>query len=159
MATKKAASKSSGKKAGGSKKAASKKGASKKGASKKSAPKKGASKKATSKRAGASSSFGKPNCGGWKAWHDRMPPGPATLHVAGQCTFPTHGYKVTLKEAVPQGINPAILLLDRIVRAPTGPVIQIPQTVEVRFSKRTNFKYTHVTILPDGVTVKVQTVV
>jgi len=137
------------------KKAASK-GAGKKSAKKKASKKKAATKKSAAKKAAAKVAAGK--CGGWKAWHDHMPPGPATLYVTGKCVFPRHGYKVTLKEAVPQGINPAILLLDKIVKPPTIPGIQIPQTVEVRFSKRTNFKYTHVTILPDGVTVKVQQV-
>ncbi|HJQ30653.1 MAG TPA: hypothetical protein VJ866_00660 [Pyrinomonadaceae bacterium] len=141
MATKKGASKGAGKKSG-AKKTASKKAGSKKAASKKTAAKKPAAGK----------------CTGWQAWHDHMPPGPATLHVTGRCTFPTHGYKVTLKEAVPQGINPAILLLQKVVKPPTGPVIQTPEVVQVNFRKKTNFKYTHVTILPDGVTVKVKQV-
>jgi hypothetical protein len=151
MATKKGASKGAGKKTGAKKSAAKKTGAKKTGA-KKAAAKKTAARKSTASKATAG------KCTGWKAWHDRMPPGPATLHVTGKCTFPTHGYKVTLKEAVPQGINPAILLLQKVVKPPTGPVIQIPEVVQVNFRKRTNFKYTHVTILPDGVTVKVQQV-
>ncbi|HEX8719839.1 MAG TPA: hypothetical protein VF736_04300 [Pyrinomonadaceae bacterium] len=167
MATKKAASKGASKKAGRSKKSASRGAASKKAAAKKGSSKKAASKKTSSKRGAAgkgaperTSDFsGKGRCGNWRAWHNRMPPGPATLHVTGTCTFPTQGYKVTLSEAVPQGINPAVLILNKRVVPPTGPVIQIPQTMEVRFSKRTNFRYTHVTIMPDGVTVKVQTVV
>jgi hypothetical protein len=85
-----------------------------------------------------------------------MPPGPSRLRVTGQCRFPTHGYKITLKEAVPQGINPRILLLRKTVTPPTGPVIQIPQTVEVTFTKKTLTQYTNVTILPDGTTVKVK---
>lgn len=153
MATKKGSSKGAGKKSGAKKKAASKKSGSKKGASKKSSAKKGAARKGTVK---AAASAGK--CSGWQAWQDFMPPGPATLHVTGKCRFPTHGYKVTLKEAVPQGINPSILLLRKIVTPPTGPVIQIPQDVPVNFRKRTNTHYTAVTILPDGTTVKVKPV-
>jgi hypothetical protein len=150
MATKKGASKGASKKSGAKKKAASKKRAAKK------TTKKTTSKKA-SKKLVAKAAAGK--CTGWKAWHDRMPPGPATLHVTGTCRFPTHGYKVTLKEAVPQGINPAILLLKKIVTPPSGPVIQIPQDVAVHFRKKTNAHYTHVTILPDGTTIKVKQVV
>ena len=68
-------------------------------------------------------------------------------------------FKVTLKEAVPQGINPRILLLRKTVKPPTGPVIQKPQVVNVTFTKKTKMKYTNVTILPDGGTIKVQIVV
>jgi hypothetical protein len=35
--------------------------------------------------------------------------------VTGKCTFLTDGYAVRLERAEPQGINPAILLLNRIV--------------------------------------------
>jgi hypothetical protein len=138
MATKKAAKKSA------------KKAAAKKGAAKKTAAKKTAAKKATVARAAAG------KCGGWSAVQDHMPPGPARLRVTGQCRFPTHGYKVALREAVPQGINPAILILDKIVTPPTGPVIKIPQTIDVKFNKKSNQKYTTVTIRPDGVNIKVK---
>ena len=92
-------------------------------------------------------------CSGWKAVFER-----SVLRVTGKCVFPKHGFKVTLKEAVPQGINPAILLLNKIVKPPTGIVIQTPEVVNVTFTKKTTFKYSQVTILPDGVTVNVQTV-
>ncbi len=98
-------------------------------------------------------------CSGWKAVLNMMPPGPWLLKVTGKCLFPKHGYKVTLKDAVPQGINPAILLLKKTVKPPTGPVIQTPQVVNVSFTKKTKTKYSHVTILPDGVTIKVKIVV
>lgn len=98
-------------------------------------------------------------CSGWKAVLNMMPPGPSVLRVTGKCIFPKHGFKVTLKEAVPQGINPAILLLKKTVKPPTGIVIPTPQVVSVTFTKKTNFKYQKVTILPDGVTVNVQIVV
>jgi len=153
MATRKATSKGAGKKSA-KKKAASKKPGSKKAASKK----KSASKKSATKKPAAKAAVAAGKGTGWEAWHDRMPPGPATLHVSGRCRFPKHGYKVTLAEAVPQGINPAILLLRKVVKPPTGPVIQKPETVTVHFRKKTNFKYTHVTIIPDGVTVKVKQV-
>ena len=140
------------------KKSAAKK-SSKKAAAKKAGAKKAAAKKGGAKKAGAAKpkpSQGK--CGNWKAWIDVMPPGPPTLYVTGECRFPTHGYKVTLKPAVPQGINPRILLLRKIVTPPSGPVILIPQTVPVNYKQRTKTNYTHVTILPDNVTIKVQIV-
>ncbi|HEX8180066.1 MAG TPA: hypothetical protein VF525_11030 [Pyrinomonadaceae bacterium] len=145
MATKKASTKKAGTKKGGAAKkgAATKKGG---GGTKKAGAKKGATK--------AGASTGK--CTGWRAVQDSMPPGAPRLRVTGRCTFPTHGYKVTLREAVPQGINPRILLLQKIVRPPTGPVIQRPETVDVRFDKKNaTTRYTNVTILPDGGTIKV----
>ena len=98
-------------------------------------------------------------CGGWKAVLNMMPPGPWILRVTGKCLFPKHGYKVTLKEAVPQGINPAILLLQKIVKPPTGIVIPMPEVVNVVFTKKTKTKYSKVTILPGGPTINVQIVV
>jgi hypothetical protein len=98
-------------------------------------------------------------CSGWKAILNMMPPGPSMLKVTGKCIFPRHGFKVTLKEAVPQGINPAILLLRKTVKPPTGIVIPTPQVVSVSFTKKTTFRYQKVTILPDGVTINVQIVV
>ena len=92
-------------------------------------------------------------CSGWKAVFNQ-----SILRVTGKCIFPKHGFKVTLKEAVPQGINPAILLLKKTVKPPTGIVIQTPQVVNVTFTKKTTFKYQKVTILPDGVTINVQVV-
>ncbi|MBD0324939.1 MAG: hypothetical protein ICV68_00825 [Pyrinomonadaceae bacterium] len=131
-------------------------------AAKKRSTKGGTSKKAGSKKAATKSSkksaasLGK--CSGWKAWHDFMPLGTPTLYVTGKCRFPKHGFKVTLKKAVPQGINRAILLLRKVVKPPTGPVIQTPEVVDVRYELKTRTRYTHVTILPDGVTVRVQIV-
>jgi hypothetical protein len=97
-------------------------------------------------------------CSGWKAVLNIMPPGPWTLRVTGKCRFPIHGFKVTLKPAVPQGINPTILLLRKTVKPPIGPVIQTPEVVNVTFTMKTKVKYKQVTILPDGVTINVQIV-
>ena len=121
-----------------------------------------AAKKGTSAKKGAAKnakaappSPGK--CTGWEAVENQMPPGPATLRVTGRCRFPTHGYKVKLIKAVPQGINPAILLLKKVVTPPSGPVIQTPETVEVRYQQRVKKgQYKQVTILPDGKTIRVK---
>jgi hypothetical protein len=95
-------------------------------------------------------------CGEWKAWHDRMPGKPPTLHVTGECTFPTGGYSVDLRPREPQGINPAIYMLDRIVTEPTGPVPDVITPVPVHYLERTDARYTHVQIFPEGELVDVQ---
>jgi hypothetical protein len=94
----------------------------------------------------------------WTAWHDRMPGKPATLHVHGEVTFPTTGYVVELRRAVPQGINPAILILDKVVRPPTGVVQQVVTTVVVRYREETNDRFIEVRIEPDGISVPVKEV-
>jgi hypothetical protein len=141
---------------------ATKKAASKGAKKKSAAKKKGAAKKrpAAEKSAGKSGAKGVAGrCAGWRAVQNKMPPGPPRLTVAGRCTFPTPGYKVTLREAVPQGINPAILLLKKTVRRPTGIVLQVITTIPVRFVKKNaTTRYTHVTILPEGKTIKVRQV-
>lgn len=129
---------------------------------KKASTKKASTKKASKNKAFKKGAIGKKPvkkfCSNWKAWQDSMPPGPSTINVVGSCVFPTPGYKVKLTKAVPQGINPAILLLRLTITKPTGIVPQVLQKVEVRFRAKTKTKYTHVTILPDNATVKVQQV-
>jgi hypothetical protein len=97
-------------------------------------------------------------CGDWKAWHDNQPPGPKTLYVTGKCTFNTGGYSVQLKPHEPQGINPAIYLMDKIVKEPTGNVNQQITTVDVRYSEKTDRVYSEVNILPDDAHVPVKEV-
>ena len=94
-------------------------------------------------------------CSDWAAWHDRMPGGRPTLHVTGECAFPTGGYTVELRRKEPQGINPADLLLDKIVREPAVPAPDVAATVKVRYTEETDTRYDTVTILPDGATVPV----
>jgi hypothetical protein len=97
-------------------------------------------------------------CSDWKSWHDNEPPGPGTLYVTGKCTFPTSGYSVELKPLVPQGINPTIYLLEKIVREPSGPANDVITTVEVRYTEKTKARYTEVHIVPDNVHVPVKEV-
>lgn len=149
MATRKAS--------GGAKKGGAKKGSAKKAGAKKGAAKKGAAG-ATKKGGAVKGQPSQGSCSGWRAVHDFQPPRTPTLTVTGRCRFPTSGYKVRLEEAVPQGINPRILLLRKIVTPPRGIVLPVVTTVNVRFTLRTSFKYTDVTILPEVVTVKVQVV-
>lgn len=107
-------------------------------------------------------------CSGWKAElrvRARLPIVPSSegavlyfLRVRGKCLFPIHGYKVTLKVAVPQGINPAILLLQKVVKPPTGLLVKTPETVDVDYTMRSSKKinYKQVMILPGGPTIPVQ---
>jgi hypothetical protein len=89
-------------------------------------------------------------CGAWSATlHSH------TLKVEGHCTFPTPGFKVHLKKKEPQGINPAILLLEKLVVAPTGIEPDHVVTVPVSFEEHTTAHYHEVEILPDGTKIKV----
>ena|SRR5947209_2467840 len=97
-------------------------------------------------------------CGKWSAIHDFIPPLPARLSVSGECHAPTPGYEITLEKAVPQGINPSILILTKTVTPPTGVEPQHPTTEKVSYYEKTNEHYTEVTIVPDNVTIKVQEV-
>ena len=98
----------------------------------------------------------KGSCSEWKAWHDSQPTGPATLHVTGKCTFPTGGYSVQLKPHVPQGINPKIYIMDKVVHVPTGNVTHIVSHVDVKYSEKTTTVYSEIYILPDEVHVPVR---
>lgn len=85
-------------------------------------------------------------------------PGPPVLHVRGDCEFPTAGFSVELRRREPQGFNQRDLLLDRIVRKPSGPVAQVITVLEARYREETDFEFDTVTILPDGVSLQVQEV-
>lgn len=52
------------------------------------------------------------DCRDWTAICDRMPPGPARLHVYGRCS--RSGAKLALKRHEPQGINPYELILELV---------------------------------------------
>ena len=123
-------------------------------AAKKTTKKKPAAKKAAPKK--------KPpltvNCRKWEAWHDFMPGKTPTLYVTGVCTTPTPGYKIKLEVATPQGKNPKILLLRKVVIPPTITPDLDPTSVDVHFTKKTKFEYKQVTILPEVKTIKVKRV-
>lgn len=151
MATKKASKSAKKSAAKGAKKSAAKKSAAKKST-------KGAATKSAAKKLIAIPPW-PAKCSGWKAVSNRQPPGPATLRVTGKCVFPRLGYRVKLVKAVPQGINPAILLLRKVVKPPAPSSPAYPVTIPVEYVQKGGTNYTHVTILPDGKTVKVQIVV
>jgi hypothetical protein len=78
------------------------------------------------------------------------------LKVNGQITFPTTGYTVSLKRKVPQGINPKILLLEKVVVPPTGVVADHVVNQPVSFEEHTTTHYQEVEILPDGIRIMVK---
>ena len=94
----------------------------------------------------------------WHAWHDLMPGAPKTLHVVGTEVFPTAGYRVELRPRVPQGINPSIYILDKIVHPPEGEVAQVETEVQIHYRETTSSVYTSVTIYPDDIAIEVREV-
>jgi hypothetical protein len=95
-------------------------------------------------------------CGSWAATLFVEQNGHHRLKIHGQCTFPTPGFKVHLKKKEPQGINPAILILERTVVPPTGIEPQHVVTIPVSFEERTRQHYDEVQIVPDGVRIEVK---
>jgi hypothetical protein len=92
----------------------------------------------------------------WYAWLNKMPPGPASLHVHGVVQLPTPGYDVRLVSASPQGINPRQLILDLLVTARPGTWPAIVTSVSVRYDQSPAIDYDSVFIRePDGGTVVV----
>jgi hypothetical protein len=85
-----------------------------------------------------------------------MPPGPKTLYVTGKCEFPTAGYSVELRPADPQGINPKIYILEKIVHEPSGPAADVLTVVEVRYEEQTDTEYDQVQIRPDDVLIDIE---
>lgn len=55
----------------------------------------------------------------WTAIDNQQPPG-RSFYVIGTVVVPTTGYTVELKKRSPQGINPAVLMLDLTVKKPSG---------------------------------------
>lgn len=87
----------------------------------------------------------------FKAWIDTQPPGPKKLIVVGKIEVPTGGWSATLEPAVPQGINPDILILELVTIKPVGNVIQVLSTIEARYEQTPPARnYTDVTIMDDN---------
>ena len=98
-------------------------------------------------------------CGNWKAILNKQPIAKPSLKVTGECTFPTPGFSVKLVRAVPQGINPLILILNKEVTPPTGIEPQIITTIPAEYTENPAMEeYTDVTIMPDNTTIKVEVV-
>ena len=83
----------------------------------------------------------------WYAWINLMPPAPDDFHVVGEVLVPNPGVDPVLSPRVPQGINPAILLLDlHLIRQP-GIWPQVLVWKPVRYDKVVSGKqYTQVQV-------------
>ncbi len=96
----------------------------------------------------------------WESWHDTMPGSPATLHVTGKVICPTTGFSAILVPHYPPSLNQSIYLLSLVVIPPLpGEIVHQTETeVDVHFREDTPQSYTHVTILPESITVEVKQV-
>jgi hypothetical protein len=84
----------------------------------------------------------------WNAWINKMPPPPDTLHVRGQVTVPNPGVDVFLYRKEPQGINPAILLLDLVLVQQPGIWPQVVVTKAATYEEvGRNLSYATVSVL------------
>lgn len=98
-------------------------------------------------------------CHDWKAVCDRMPPGPATLHVFGTCA--SLSSKLELRRHEPQGFNPDELLLDLIEAEGTQSGSQEAADHLVEYRERARGMeclYSAVRILPDGPSIMIEQV-
>lgn len=86
----------------------------------------------------------------FKAWHDTMPGSPHKLIVVGTVEVPTTGWHVGLSEAMPLGINQAILILQVDSTKPSDPAGQVISHLAVRFEKAGGDAYKQVTVRGAG---------
>ena len=92
-----------------------------------------------------------PNTKEWSAWINLMPGSTHKLIVVGKVETNAANLKPVLKEAVPQGFNPAILMLDLTIEddGSTGP--QVVGHRDARFEKPAEQgHYTSVTVRFEG---------
>jgi hypothetical protein len=86
----------------------------------------------------------------WYAWHDWMPGSPPTLHVSGELSFASPGYRASLKKHNPQEEGEETLVLDLIIEASedSGDKAETTEDVqEVRYREDTDTQYQNVMIL------------
>ena len=94
--------------------------------------------------------------GDWYAWLDTMPPKPDNLHVVGSVLVPNPGVYAVLCKAVPQGINPAILILNLHLIQKPGIWPQVMTWAQARYDEviaSTASAPTQVQVIHDGSTV------
>jgi hypothetical protein len=94
----------------------------------------------------------------WKAWATKEPPG--ALSVAGVVVAPSPGHVAVLEPAVPQGINPRILILDLKLLPLPGIWPPVLTPIPAVYSK-TPYKgeYDSVTVrFPDGSSVDLRVI-
>lgn len=92
----------------------------------------------------------------WYAWINLMPPKPDDFHVTGEVFVGNPGIQAELTPREPQGINPAILLLDlHLVQRP-GMWPQVMTWVQARYDlilSPTSQRYTEVEIFSNGASI------
>ena len=71
----------------------------------------------------------------WYAWIDLMPPGPKSFHIVGEVYVQNPGVEPLLVPKEPQGINPAILLMDLYLCQRPGLWPQVLVWKPVRYDK------------------------
>lgn len=97
------------------------------------------------------------NCSDWKAWLNLQPgTSPPTLHVSGNCQFPTSGYSVELVPANRKEQQVDVYVLRKVVHKPEGMALQVISDVPVKYTKETTAQYKTVLIKPDKVRVPVE---
>lgn len=78
----------------------------------------------------------------WKAWIDKMPPPPDSIHVVGSVLAMNMGQTPKLTRAVPQGPNPTILILDLTMEQKPGIWAQVVVPRLARFEE-SNYTESH----------------
>jgi hypothetical protein len=82
-----------------------------------------------------------------EATADLMPPAPFSLRVHSRIEAPTPAFTAFLHKAVPQGINPAILILDVVLVKKPGTVIQVVTEIDADYEdKKYRGRHTQVTV-------------
>jgi hypothetical protein len=82
-----------------------------------------------------------------EATADMMPPAPYRFRVHSRIEAPTPAFTAFLTKAVPQGINPLILILDVVLVKKPGTVIQVVTEIDADYEdKNYKGKYKQVTV-------------
>jgi hypothetical protein len=89
----------------------------------------------------------------WYAQIDSMPPSPAKFRVTGEVQVGNPGIEAQLSVSQPQGINPAILLMDLNLTQKPGPWPQEMTWVPAKYEKAGSANYTDVEIFFNGASI------
>lgn len=71
----------------------------------------------------------------WYAWNNLMPPKPDVFHLIGAVLVANPGVEAVLSYREPQGVNPAILILDLHLVQKPGIWPQVMTWADVRYDK------------------------
>jgi hypothetical protein len=85
----------------------------------------------------------------FKAWINEMPGSQPTLIVTGDVLAEVD-FHVNLVRAIPQGFNPAVLILHIDVQTPTGPHSNAIATRTLRYEEAAAIRFTNVTVTGGG---------